>query len=272
MKQFKKYIPKIKLFIAQNIRLAVIIILLIVIAFIILLKFLFHKTDTVYVRAKVSQGYWWATTAKPQYWLVNAIKKGDKEISSGSSPKGEIISVRYYPWYDTDQFNIYVILKLKAQKNNKTGQYTYNRTQLSSGAPIDFELSNAEVSATIMEVSDRPINNKLVEKEVVLNKSFAEPWEYDAIQIGDKFYDGEDTVFEVIGKSEKPANTAYTRTSEVPIITSEKPVNIDITVRMKFLQDHGQLYYQEFPLQVGRKLDVRTPDTIYTQYFVKSVK
>ncbi len=271
MKLAKKIYLRLKEIIQNNLILAVFVAIVLFAGFVVAFKFFTAKEETVYVKVKVSQGLWWASTAKPQYWMVNSLKKGDVETSLTGKPKGEILSVRSYPWRDTEQFNIYLTLKLQGEKNKRTGKYTYNRTVMAVGAPIDFDFSNTQVSGTIMEVSEKPFDENLTEKIVVLNKSLAEPWEYDTIQIGDKYSDGEEVVFEVIDKSVKMASEVYTRTNVEQILTTEKPVNIDVTAKMKFNSINGRLFFQEFPVQYGRRLDIRTDNYLYTEYYIKAI-
>ncbi|MEK9179376.1 MAG: hypothetical protein AAB893_02820 [Patescibacteria group bacterium] len=80
-------------------------------------KLFFAKDIYAYTRVKVSQGLWWANTAKPSILMLKAFKKGDVEKSLTGKPSVEILAVRYYPYWGTDQFDVYLDLKLLVSGN-----------------------------------------------------------------------------------------------------------------------------------------------------------
>src|SRR3989344_5717272 len=92
-----------------------IFILVVIIA---LVKVSTSKPDYLYVKVKLSQGLWWASTQKPSIWFINAIKKGEIEYNLLGKPAAEILEVRYYsiPYSllapSKDQFDIYATVKL----------------------------------------------------------------------------------------------------------------------------------------------------------------
>ena len=81
------------------------------IAFVVLVagyKLFFPKPTYIYVRVKIGQGLWCASTTKPPIWFINSIKKGNTQNDLLGKPLAEILSVRYYPWYNTNnQYDVY---------------------------------------------------------------------------------------------------------------------------------------------------------------------
>ena len=160
------------------------------------------------------------------------------ETDLTGEPIAEIKDVLYYPWYGGDQYEIYLTLKLKVTGSQKTKKYNFNRSAIGVAAPIDLEFPTTQVSGTIIELSEKPINDKLIEKTIYMTKKYAYPWEYDAISVGDKFYNGREVVFEVLEKSQSDSyeNAISTSTTgEFPNITdpSQTELRKYITVKAK---------------------------------------
>ena len=166
----------------------------------------FSKPTYVYVKVKVGQGLWWANTQRPNTWFVEAIKQAKEEVDLTGQPIAQVLGVRYYRWWGGGDFNTYVTAKLKVSKLGKTGKYNFKRSTIGVGAPIDFEFPNVQFSGTIMTISEKPLIEKYVEKTVYMTKKGAYPWEYDAIHIGDQYFDGKQTVFEILSKKTQDTN------------------------------------------------------------------
>lgn len=154
----------------------------------------------VFAKIKIGQGLWWASTQKPPIWFIKALKKGDTQTDFLGNSTAEIISVRHYLWGNTNQYDIYLTAKLRVSGNQKNNKYIYNREPVAVGAPIDFEFPSAQFSGTIIDISTKPFNDVLITKTVYLTKKNAFPWEYDAIQINDEYFDGQDVVFQILDK------------------------------------------------------------------------
>ena len=99
-------------------------------------KAVFTDNTYVYAKIKVSQGLWWANTARPSLWIANSIKKGDKEQGLGGNPLVEVQTVRYYPIssqnaiYQEPQYDVYLTVKMKVQYNKNTDSYSFKRELL----------------------------------------------------------------------------------------------------------------------------------------------
>ncbi len=163
-------------------------------------KLFIKKPTYVYAKVKVSQGLWWASTRKPSVWFVRNIKAGDVEKGLSGKPVSKIISFRYYSWWGSNDYEIYIIMKLKVSKM-RNGKYNFKRSAIGVGSPVDFEFPRVQFSGTVIELSNKPINDTYITKTVVLTKKTGYPWEYDAIKIGDKYFDGKETVFRVTKKT-----------------------------------------------------------------------
>lgn len=239
---------------------------------VVVFKLLFSETTTVYARIKVSQGLWWATTQKTPLWLSDSLKKGDTETSMGGEPLVELLSVRKYPIgiapHNNEQYETYLIAKIETSYSKKQSKYMFKRSPLAVGSPIDLELSSAYVSGTVMELSRKPILDKYKTVRAIISKQESYQWEYDSIELGDSYFDGEDTTFVVIDKS---FEEMYDQYNGYPM-ERERPIVIYLTVEMKVKENKGILLYREdLPLQVGKKISIQTPSFFFDQYTVRKI-
>ena len=165
------------------------------------------KPEYVYVKVRMGQGLWWAGTRKPNVWFTTALEKGEKEYNILGKPTSEITEVRYYPYKDSSSddtfYNIFLTVKLVANVSRKTEIINYRKYSLVVGAPIEFEFPSSQITGTIIDISKEPFKEERVEKIIYIAKRFAYPWEYEGIKIGDKYFDGEEVVFEVLEKTQK---------------------------------------------------------------------
>lgn len=232
------------------------------------------KPTYIYVKVKVGQGLWWANTAKASIWHNDAINKGDIMRGITGNPQAIILGKRYYRWYTSDQYDVYINLKLKVTQNSKTGEYTFNRSSVSIGAPIELQFPKEYITGTVIGMSDSSFEEVYTDKIIYLTKRNALPWEYDAIQIGDNFFDGEDSVFKVTGKEAKETTniSADSYGNSSPEITEEKNY-ITIKAQVKLRKTGGQWVMGEDQLVVpGRPINISTPNFVYSDYIISKIE
>lgn len=59
---------------------------IIFVGFVSVFKLFFTKPTYVYVKVKMGQGLWWASTAKPSLWFVKSLNKGETERDLMGNP------------------------------------------------------------------------------------------------------------------------------------------------------------------------------------------
>lgn len=246
-------------------------------------KAIFSKPTYVYVKVKVGQGLWWATTARPNNWYAQSIRIGDIKVDLQGRPEAQIKSVKRYPsptiiWL-SNQYDVYVTLLLKAGLNKKTGAYSYNRGQLSIGSPIAIQFPKTELTGTVIDVNDKPFSEKIVEKIVYLvyqsgyNEDF--PYRYDGIRVGDTYNDGSGTVFEVLDKSlEKNiwpiANNLTGEIYEREITSTQ---NIVVKARVKLVQKEGGVFYgEDYKLTVNASIPFYTDNYYFENFQIRKIE
>jgi hypothetical protein len=251
------------------------------IAFVALVSFykLFVKQENfVYARVKVSQGLWWASTQRPPQWLAAALNESMVEKDLTGKPKAKILSMRSYPYYTTG-YEVYLTLKLKVSGKLKTGTVNFNRSTLAVGSPIELAFPKAEITGTVIEMSEKPIKDKLVWKEITLIKSNAYQWEYDAIKIGDVYNDGKEKVFEVLDKQLSPNSSlgfepygSYSERSLVSPLTESRYI-ITVKAKIKARQSFSDLIYgAEQELKIGKTINLSTQNFYFQDFRLAGIE
>lgn len=261
----------------ENYLVSTLIVIILFVGAISIYRFTFSKQTYIYAKVKLGQGLWWAGGQKPGGWLATSIKKRDKEGNLLRQPIAEVLSVRYYPWFVSDQYDVYLTLKIRV-KASKAGKYNFKRNTLGIGSPIELELSSAQVSGTVIDLSENPFEDKYVEKTVMLTKQYAYPWEYESIKIGDRYFDGENTVFEVLDKSLGESRSILTpqRTTTTTILSqqlSEQRQTITVKAKIRVKETGDQLIFgEEQKLYIGKPLLVSTPTFNFQDYMIGKIE
>ncbi|MDO8269567.1 MAG: hypothetical protein Q7T54_02750 [Candidatus Levybacteria bacterium] len=232
------------------------------------------KPTYIYVKVKVGQGLWWATTAKPATWYVDSVNKGDVSLDILGKPEAKILFKKYYQWYGTDQYDVYLNIYLKVGRNKKTGEYTFNRAVLAVGSPIEVQFPKINITGTVISLSEKQFEEKLVERTIYLSKRGAFPWELEAIKIGDSYFNGEEKIFEVIDKSgiELTNLTWDAYGNNTPSI-SEPSKYITVKAKVKMKQVNGQwILGEDQPIISGRAINISTPNFVFDNYIVSRIE
>jgi hypothetical protein len=235
-------------------------------------RILFSKTAYLYAKVRVGQGYWWVG-ARPGYWFLPALKKGEAERSLSGSPLAQIVGVRYYS--SGSIYDIYLTVKLRTNYNKWTKKYYYKRWQVAVGTPIDFEFPQIQVSGNVVDISEKPFKEKYVEKTVHLmglgSYSVSNPYYYENIKIGDKYFDGEDTIFEVLDKQLK--KNIWTVTDDQAFVHERDVYSVQdviLKAKIKVKQVGNQLFFAEDQVVgFGNNIRVTTPNYGYNFTIIK---
>ncbi len=257
MKQSKPLI-KIWNFFKKNYFVLVFFICIALVGVVFVSRLFLSEPTYVYAKIKVSQGYWWASTNRPAAWFINGIKKGDIEKGLTGQVEAQVLKVIYYPYRNTNQFDIYLDLKLKANKTDD--KYYFNRSVLGVGSPIDLEFPNSQFSGTVINFSPQPLSEKYEDKIIYLTKRFAYPWEYDTIQINDKYFDGQQNVFEILAKSTSETNDITSLSAYESLLAQDearKYVVVKALVRVKKIGEQ-LVFGEEQTLNVGETFGIVT--------------
>lgn len=263
----------------QNYFIIVVLLTISLVGIISIYKILKPETITIYAKVKLGQGMWWAGGNRPMIWLTNAIRKGDYEKDFLGKKIIEIEDIKYYPYYSTDQYDTFLMLKLLVGKNKKTDNYTFKRSTLGIGSPIELELNSVQVNGSVIDLSTKPFEDILIQKTINLYKRNAYLWEYDSITIGDKYNDGKYDIFEIIDKS--ATNEPYTGIDNINNtgtgsrneISSQTRKNIMVQANIKVTEKNGQyILGEEQIIRIGKPFNFSTPQYTFFDYIIGGIK
>lgn len=232
------------------------------------------KYKDLYVTVKLNQGVWWSISLRPGIWFLNGLKKGDYESDLFNQKSAEIVSVRYYQQQDFEninKFDMFIVLKLKATITNN--QYFYKRTNLLIGAPINFYFKKTYLTGTIINISEN-LDNRYIEKIVKITKKQASPWEFDIINIGDKFFDGEDNVVEVIDKKTYPVSlitTDFYGANSFNYMESRQFIEVTLKVKFKINDKNQYIFGEEQVIKKGDVANFATNNMIFVGYSIADI-
>ena len=237
-------------------------------------KLFISKPTYVYVRVKMGQGLWWASTQKPSMWFVQAIQHVKEEKDLTGKPVVVLQKVVYYPWYGGSQYDIYVNAKLRVSKVGKAGKYNFKRSTIGVGTPIDFEFDTVQFSGTIIQLSDKPISEVYVEKTITLTKKGAFPWEYEAIQKGATVSNGETNIFTVL---DKQATDTYSISGDqfgnYLSTNNESKKYITVKVKIKGKMEGDQFVFAEEQLiSPGRGFSLSTSSFVFNDFMIAGIE
>lgn len=241
-------------------------------------KLFTSQSTDLYVKIKMSQGLWWSSTTKPSYWYTQAFKVGDQALDLLGKPIATIENLTYYSAgkeLNPDQYNIYFDIKLSTKFSRKNNSYQYDRGQLAIGVPISIDFPQAQLTGTVIEITQNPLSTDLVEKNVILFKIKSSPWEFDSLIIGDKYFNGNENVFELTDKS-LGNNYYYYLDPLDKLLYYELPspniVNLTITAKIKFKELNGQYFFGEDQLAApGNSLSIITPNFDYSNFTITKI-
>jgi hypothetical protein len=135
---------------------------------------------------------------------------------------------------------------------------------------IDEELSIINV--------ENPFEEKYAEKIILLIKQFAYPWEYEAIKAGDKYFDGEDTAFEVLEKTSGDLKSIFSPqksvgSSIIGMTVSEPRQTIAVKAKVKVKEVGGQyIFGEEQKLFIGKTFNILTSSFAFNDFVITGIE
>lgn len=236
--------------------------------------------DEVYVKIKLSQGLWWATSNNPPLWLAKSINPNDTEKDLFGNDIATVISRTYYPGDQVkypNQYDVYLSLKLATKKDSGTNKYRYKRSTLAVGSPISIDLSSTTVTGAIMAISKEPIEDKFETKKIVLYDQYGyyidSPTTFNNIKIGDTYNDGMNTSFKIVSKYLGPRIVAFSDVNGRSVINQLK-VNQSTYVEAEIMvKELGGMYFygEEQRVTPGSNLNILTNSQDFSRFTIVSI-
>lgn len=263
-------LKKVIKFAANNYILLIFFGIIVLVSLVSTYKLFFSKSSYVYAKVRVGQGMWWANTNKPSMWMVNALRSKQIKEDVKNNSQIQILDVRSYPWWGSDQFDTYLTLKLKVTFNKKTGEYNFKRSAMGVGSPIDLDFPGMQLSGTVVDLKNKYAKDKYIEKNIYLVKrGNYSGYIYEGITIGDKYNDGVMDVFEVLDKS-LGKNILTTVDNERESLSSQ---DITVKVKIKVKEKNNQFVFNEDQVvRVGKTLNISTSLFNYSDFIIRKIE
>lgn len=271
-------------FLRKNYLLSVFFAVIVFVCGYVAIQFIFSKPYEVYAKIELGQGLWWASFEKPNLWFAKGIKVGDKEYNLLGQPTAEVLNVTYYPFFSyntgahNDQYDIYLIVKLRASYNKRVKKFVYNRSDLAVGSAININLSSSEITGSIIALSRQPIINNYVVKTITLT-DFAgyrkdNSYMYDNIDIGGTYFNGQETVFQVLSKSLQPMDIVSPDLyGNITDHLTNVQQNIVVKARIKLEKKGNQYFFGDGQgIKIGAPLGVSTSNYTFEGFQVSNIE
>jgi len=237
-------------------------------------KLFVKKPTYIYTKIKVGQGYWWASTQRPNIWYVKAIQKATEEKDISGKVIAKILNVSFYPVYGSSQFDIYVTAKLMVTGAVGGRGYNFKRESIAVGSPIDLQFPTVQFSGTITSLDEKPILTKTIEKTMYLTKKYSYPWEYDQIKIGDYFFNNNEKILEILDKAKgETREVIFDDLGKLSTIETEVYEYIILKVKVKVQEvDKNLIYAEEILLSPMRGFDFITNRYIFNNFVINKIE
>lgn len=236
-------------------------------------KLFIKKPTYIYVKVKVGQGYWWATTQRPNIWFVRAIQDAKEEKDLSGKVVVKVMEVSYYPIYGSSQFDVYMTLRLLVTKSG-SDSYNFKRETIGVGSPIDLQFPTVQFSGTITNLESKPIQTNLIDKTVYLTKKYSYPWEYDEIKIGDYFHNNNEKVLEILDKAKGDTNEViFDDQGKLSTTKTEEYNYIILKINVKVQEiDKNYIFAEEILLSPMRGFDFITNKYIFNGFTIHKIE
>jgi hypothetical protein len=183
--------------------------------------------------------------------------------------------VRYYPSrQDANQYETYLTAKLVVKIDKKTNRYLFKRLPIGVGSPIELEFPSTPITGTIIALSPKNFDERYQEKIIHLKlpRGYRRDAtdDFDNIKIGDKYFDGQENVFEILEKNLKPnvflvENNLNGRVYEQQVFGQQ---DIIVKAKIKVKEDRKRLIYgEEEILRLGSQPTFITENFNYSSFF-----
>lgn len=179
------------------------------------------------------------------YWLDQAVKIGDKELSSFGKADAEVIDKESYegPSYYK---NVYLELKIDAVRD-RSGVYLFKNKPLSVGGTVDFRMPREQFQGFILSIGDRLPNYKFA--EITFESTFKGliPVTADNLQAGEYLTDQKGKILaRVLDKKISPAEVrADTSAGEAKVSYDNTKRDMVITATVLVKEIEGNYYFEE---------------------------
>ncbi len=186
------------------------------------------------------------------FWLINSVKKGDKEYNGFGQPVAEVVEIKDYETPNSYK-ETYVKLKLSVNYNKTQKKYSFASKDLAIGGPISVKPKGVLLVGVVTAIEGISDPRKKVHKKVLVQFLYGEdrtttgikPWIAEAIQIGDETKDfNGNTVAKILEKRVEPAKRITVDMQGKPhLVQDPYLVDLYLTMDLETYEDKSIFYY-----------------------------
>ena len=230
-----------------------------------IVKYFGIKEDYRYIRVEVIKKNWVENYSpygyRVPFWLSDKIKIGQTEKNSAGMTTAEVINFENYV-RGGEESEIYLILKIKAVLNSKTGRYTYKDLPIDLGSAIDLNINTINIKGQIVD-DNYPVNGyptkyfTVVARSRNLSSSIS-----SQLKTGLKMFNlaTKDAIAEITNIRLVPSTLqeATINQSKSLVFNQEKNQDAIITLKIKAYQIDNRWFFSGHQnLKIGNDEDVR---------------
>lgn len=276
-KNLKSFISKVD----KITSLEVYIVIFVVSAVVFATRYFETQSDYRFIRVEVTTNEWIKNRNQYSYktpsWMSQSIEVGQAERSPSGRIRAEIVDLENYE-RGNDQAEIYLIVKLMADYNEKSRTYSYRGQSISIGEPIEFNFDETTVPGQILDNNYPKDGYEVGDFTITLRYEDAEPWIIDQIQNEDTMKNratGE-IIAKLIEFKTEPSNTTQVSQEENGKITFENNTNLkDIVAKFKVKahkEDGNWFFAGHQRLRVGSTIWIYLEKVTFQNAMIEDLK
>ena len=276
MKSLRKQINKLYKLARRNYFIIIFVGIIFLVGIVIIFKYITAKPTYFYAKVQVS--YPASYFSKPDFWLVKSLETDSKQYNILGQSEAELLGMRYYPSGDGTSYNIYLTVKLSGNYDKKTQEYTFQRSQIGVGSPITLNFSSSQLYGTVIDLNAAPFKDKYIAKTITLVDRGAyykdDPTFYNSINVGDKYFDGKDYIFEVVNKDLQENIFAVTNILTGQVTEGQTDTTQNIIIKAKVLvleKDNRLIFAGNQTLTTGSKFIFSTGNFSFNDFIITAI-
>lgn len=247
------------------------IIIAVILAGIILFKFIFPKEQWISTTVAVKNA---------SIFETDSLHKGDIEDDPSGKKIAEISTIEVSNSISntqniTSNKDLFINIKLLVTINSKTGNFEYKNKIITIGAPIQLALRSAVVSGEVIAVEGIKDNYPTQTKILTLKMYLQWPWFADSLKVGAAETDQDgNKIVELIDKNVAPAEiTVTTATGETLKNTDPRKIDITFQVRVRIRRSpYGFLFQRYTLLRIGDAIDLNLGKTLVNNALIVNIE
>jgi len=213
------------------------------------------------IRIEVTAKEWESGTEKNAsgvpYWLSEKLVVGLTQRSLSGRITAEIINVENYA-YVNNRAQIFLLIRVMADYNDKTQAYYFQGQPLLVGAPIEFKFDGVLVPGQVIDDNSPQNGYEFGEFMVTVKNKHLEPWIVDSLKVGQEIINRAtgDQIAELLAVESMPTRSKQIFGFDRQLLTdSQNYQDATIKLKIKAVKQDGSWFFAGYQqVRLGNKL------------------